>query len=328
VSAYETTGVAGYGVDDLRRAADAGVRAPSLHNSQPWRFRLRAGSIEVLVDPGRALPATDPRGWAAHVACGAAAYNARLALAVAGTPARTLVRPDHREPLLAARLSPGPTRPATPTEARLFAAVPRRHSNRQPFWAAPVPADVRGALVAAATAEGAWLELLVGMTSLSAVVEIVAAADRVLRRDEHYQAELADWARVIKAPDGVPVAAAATAAEPQDLLPQRAYGGRRRAAGRDYEPEPLVAVLGGAGDTAADRIAAGQALQRVLLTATAAGLACSMVSQPIEVPAAREQLRRALHRHGAPQMLLRLGYGVPGSPTPRRPLEDVLVVPA
>jgi len=324
VSAYETIGVAGYGVDDLRRAAAAGVRAPSLHNSQPWRFRLRAGSIEVLVDPDRALPATDPRGWAAHIACGAAAFNARLALAVAGTPARTLLRPDHSEPLLAARLSPGPARPASPAEARLFDAVPRRHSNRQPFWATPVPADVRAALVAAATAEGAWLELLVGMTSLSAVVEIVAAADRVLRRDERYQAELTDWARVIEAPDGVPVAVAAVAAEPQDLLPQRAYGDRRRAAGRDYEPEPLVAVLGGAGDTAADRIAAGQALQRVLLTATAAGLACSMVSQPIEVPAAREHLRRALHRHGAPQLLLRLGYGVPGSPTPRRPLDDVL----
>jgi nitroreductase len=89
----------------------------------------------------------------------------------------------------------------------------------------------------------------------------------------------------------------------------------------------LVAILGGGGDTAADRIAAGQALQRVLLAATAAGLAASMISQPIEVRAAREQLRRALHRDSAPQMLLRLGYGVPGSPTPRRPLDDVLIAP-
>jgi nitroreductase len=162
------------------------------------------------------------------------------------------------------------------------------------------------------------------MTALSAIVEIVAAADRVLRRNERYQAELTDWARVVPAPDGVPVAAAAPAAEPQDVFRQRAYGDHVRAAGRDFEPEPLVAMLGVAGDTASDRIAAGQALQRVLLAATAAGLAGSMISQPIEVPAARDQLRRALRRYGAPQMLLRLGYGLPGSPTPRRPLDEVL----
>ena len=69
------------------------VRAPSLHNTQPWRFRLRDGAIEVLVDPARRLPATDPSGWGARIACGAALFNLRLALAVAGTPATVRLRP-------------------------------------------------------------------------------------------------------------------------------------------------------------------------------------------------------------------------------------------
>jgi hypothetical protein len=75
---------------------------------------------------------------------------------------------------------------------------------------------------------------------------------------------------------------------------------------------------------AADQLVAGQALQRILLTLTDAGLACSMMSQPIEVPAARDQLRRSLSRSGVPQMALRIGYGRPGSPTARRDLPDVL----
>jgi hypothetical protein len=112
--------------------------------------------------------------------------------------------------------------------------------------------------------------------------------------------------------------------EPQDLLPQRAFSDRRRAPGRDFEPEPLVAILGTAGDRPHDQLIAGQALQRVLLTVTDAGLACSMISQPIEVPAARDQLRRSLGRSGMPQMALRIGFGRPGSPSRRRPLEDVL----
>ncbi|GAA0815770.1 Acg family FMN-binding oxidoreductase [Spirilliplanes yamanashiensis] len=317
----------GYDPNQLHQAAAAGIRAPSLHNSQPWLFRLHAGAIEVLLDPARTLRATDPDGWAAHIACGAAVLNARLALAAAGVPAETTLRPDRTEPGLMARLRPGPPRPATYAEESLYAAVPRRHSNRRPFWPTPVPADARAALAAAARAEGAWVELLVGMTALSGVVQIVDAADRVLRRDARYQAELSEWARTDDAPDGVPVRAAGPVAEPHDLLPQRGYGGRVRAPGRDYEPEPLVAVLGTAGDSPVDRLVAGQALQRLLLTATASGLATSMISQPIEVPATREKLRLALRTYGAPQMLVRIGYGQPGSPTPRRPVDDALAAP-
>ena len=87
---------------------------------------------------------------------------------------------------------------------------------------------------------------------------------------------------------------------------------------------PLVAVLGTASNSPVDQIRAGQALQAVLLTVTDAGLAASMHSQPIEVPAARESLRTALGRFGTPQMVLRIGYGQPGYPTPRRDPADVI----
>jgi nitroreductase len=309
---------------DLRRAAAAAVRAPSLHNSQPWRFRLRDGAIEVLADPARQLAVADSTGWAARMACGAATFNARLALAAAGTPAEVVLRPDRAEPELAARLTAGPRRPPSYAETELAAAIPRRHSNRRPFWPDPVEAETRQRLIDAARAEGAWLDLLVGMTALSGFAEIARSADRVLRRDVNYQAEMATWTLADNASDGVPVLAGGPVAEPQDLLPQRAFSDRRRAPGRDFEPEPLVAILGTAGDRPQDQLVAGQALQRVLLTATAAGLACSMISQPIEVPAARDQLRRSLGRSGVPQLALRIGYGQPGSPSRRRPLADVL----
>jgi nitroreductase len=314
----------GYTEADLRRAVTAAVRAPSLHNSQPWRFRLRDGCVEVLLDRGRLVPVADPAGWGARIACGAATFNARLALATAGRPAQVRFRPEPDDPDLLARLRPGPARPPTYAEERLFTAVPLRRSNRQPFWPTPVESGIRAELREAARDEGAWMELLIGMTALSAVTEIVQAADRVLRRDGRYQAELAEWARTDDAPDGVPVGAAAPVGEPHDLLPQRGYGTRTRPAGRDYEPEPLVAVLGSAGDGPVDQLAAGQAMQRVLLTATAAGLAASLISQPIEVPAAREQLRLALGRTGTPQMVLRLGYGGQGRVTPRRPIDEVV----
>jgi nitroreductase len=309
---------------EFRGVVAAAVRAPSLHNSQPWRFRHRDGAIEVYADPARSLPAADPTGWALRIACGAAVLNARLALAVLGLAVGVRLRPDPAEPDLMARLTPTGQRAATPTEKALCAAIARRHSNRTPFWPTPVPTDARLRLVEAARAEGAWLELLIGAGPVGAVAEITHAANRVLTRNEGYTAELTEWTRTEEGTrDGVPASAGGPSPEPQDLLPSRPFGDRTRAPGRDFEPEPLVAVLGTAGDDPSAQLGAGLALQRVLLTATDAGLATSMLSQPIEVAAAREQLRLALGRFGSPQMVLRIGYGQPGFPTPRRDPAEV-----
>src|SRR5207248_1741600 len=225
----------------FHRAVEAAIRAPSMHNTQPWRFRVRDGGLDVLADPSRTLPVADPHGWALRIAGGAAIFNARLAFAVAGRPAQVRLRPD-----------------------------------------------------------------------------------ATLLRDARYRDELTAWSRTAAADDGVSLAAGGPSPEPQDLLAMRDFGGPTRAPGRDFESDPLVAVLSTAGDTVHDQLVAGQALQRILLTATVPGLASSMLSQPIEVPAARERLRGGLSRRGCPQMVLRIGFGQPGFPTPRRPVTKVL----
>jgi hypothetical protein len=224
-----------------------------------------------------------------------------------------------------------------------------RSSNRRPFRPEPVPLAARAELTAAARAESAWLELVTGTVPVAAVAEIANAANRVLTRDPAYVEELRSWTRGAAvsagsappaapalspgsapelADDGVPASAGGPTTEPQDLFPRRPFGERPRAVGKDYESEPLVGVLGTAGNLATDQLRAGYALQRVLLTVTDLGLACSMLSQPIEVPAAREQLRVALGRYGTPQMVLRIGYGDPTPATPRRAAAVVIDEPA
>ena len=113
----------------------AAVAAPSMHNTQPWRFRVRHDPqvIELYADPARTLKYGDPRGRAVHIACGAALFNLRLAAAVAGRQPVVTLLPDPGQPLLVAtvRLA-GPCR-AQPAERELYAAIARRHTNRRPF---------------------------------------------------------------------------------------------------------------------------------------------------------------------------------------------------
>lgn len=124
--------------------------------------------------------------------------------------------------------------------------------------------------------------------------------------------ELASWVRPdLAAPDGVPRDTGGPSPAPYDLLALRDFGTPQRAPGRDFEPNPLVCVLGTDTDHQAGQVHAGMALYRVLLTATADGLAASMLSQPIELPERRRELRAALRRtSGWPQMVLRFGYGI------------------
>ncbi len=309
----------------FQTAVAAAVRAPSLHNSQPWRFAMRGDSVQVRADPRRTLAVADPTGWALRLSCGAATYNLCLAFAVSGTPVEVEWMPESIDRDLMAVLRPGPARPATPLENRLFRAISKRRSNRLPFRDDPVPSVARMAMIEAARAESAWLELVSGATPVALVAEIAQAADRVLSRDPGYAAEIAAWTRDGPADrDGVPAVAGGPSPEPTDLLPRRSFSDIARAPGTEYEREPLVAVLGTGGDLPVDQLVAGYALQRVLLTVTDLGLASSMFSQPIEVKAAREQLRIALGRFGCPQMVLRVGYGESGPTTPRRPVSDVI----
>ena len=299
--------------------ADA-VRAPSMHNTQPWRFRLTGPAIEVLLDPSRRLPVGDPTGRAARVACGAALFNMRLALAVEGTPARVELWPA---PDLVARLTPAGPRPPTPVERRLHAAIPRRHSNRYPFADVPVPASARRGLVGAAQDEGGWLFLAESVAEAEAVADLVRDADRILRADPAYLTELGTWTGVgTTAGEGVPHEAGGPEPDQHELLARRDFGGGPTT--RPFERDPLLAVLGAAGDHPADETVAGMALQRVLLTATDLGLAASIFTQPVDEPTSRKRLRALCGRGYPPYAVLRIGYGHVPHHSGRRQVAEVI----
>ncbi|GAA1192364.1 Acg family FMN-binding oxidoreductase [Prauserella alba] len=309
-------------------AVRAGIRAPSQHNTQPWRFRVLADGVEVLRDTDRVLEHGDDDGRGADLACGAVLCNMRAALAAAGHACAVEVLPDGQRTELAGIVwFTGPRRPG-PEELALGTAVARRVTNRRPFADRAVPTSLRRRLTGAAEADGARLVLL-SPAELDTFAALLRRADHLLERDAAYRAELAAWTHDGERPDGVPASAGGPCPAPGTLLAMRDFGAARRgaderpAAQRAFERDPCVAVLTTTGDTRRHRIGAGIALEHVLLAATSRGLSASFLPQPVEVESTRFELTTALGGRGYPQTALRLGYGYPGATTPRRPVEDV-----
>jgi nitroreductase len=300
------------------------TRAPSMLNTQPWRFRVLRDSqtIELSADPSRMLRYADPDGRAVHIACGAALLNLRLAIAMAGRQPVVRLLPDAGQPLLLAvvRLA-GRHRPGD-VESELHAAIAVRHTNRQPFSNRRVPQGVLAELAEAASLEGAVLHFP-GHEETARLLHLASEAERDLLADPAYRAELDRWVGGSRDRDGIPDSALGPR-DPMSGTPTRDFTpARHEALGYAwFEESPQLVVLSTAGANRVDWLRAGQALQRVLLTATARGLATSPLTQPLETADAW-MVRDPSSGIEIPQMILRFGYGLPVGGTPRRPVSDV-----
>ncbi len=318
-------GALGLTGEQVADALTTASRAPSLHNTQPWRFRLAPDIIEVHADPARGLEVVDPDGMELRIACGAALFNLRLALSGHGLRPIVTVLPDAARPDLVAVVRAGGRKAATPEQARLLAAIPQRRTNRHPFSDEPVSARELGPLRRAAVDEGAWLHVVADHAERLMLHRLAAEAHGRQMADPAFRAELARWtATSPDRRDGVPAAAGGPVAATPRAWVMRDFTGARDPEARPYEEEPVIAVLSSHLAGRAAEINAGQAMERVLLTATAEGLAVSFLSQAVEVPAIREQLRRLIRGTRPPQVVLRVGRGRPVAATPRRGLAELV----
>lgn len=311
----------------LAEAAASAGYAPSIHNTQPWRWRVLPDRLELYAVRDRQLRVIDPQGRLMMISCGTALHHARVALAAEGWTVDVDRRTDPARPDLVATLTPTGRGPVTTDAIRLVQAAQVRRSDRRPISELPVPDDALDDIRAAVVAEGVQLHVL----SPGQVHELAAAAARaaeVESADPEVQQELAYWTG--RSPEGtglpaavLPVSPPLTTVQPRDFgvagtLP----------VGPGHDRAARYGLLFGDDDEPPGWLRAGEALSAAWLVATERGVSLLPLSGVIEVPLTRGALGRLLAGLGQPYLALRIGIADPehaGPPhTPRMPAAQVV----
>jgi hypothetical protein len=313
--------------DIVRRIVELATRAPSVHNTQPWRWTAHGRLLELRADRRRQLLVVDPTGRDLTVSCGAALHQAEAAAAALGWAATVTRMPDPTDPDLLARLELTPAPP--PTEAaETLRIIDARCTDRRRFTSWPVPDERLAQLARVATQAGTRAVALTDVSERFRAERLVLQATARLRSNHAMMAEQQVW-RDRSPVDGVPstvVPGRTSGSAPGD----RFFDGDLEDMGdRPVEGSDGLVVVFDTQDDPAAWLRAGEGLSAMWLAASAGGLSVVPLSQVVEIPESRSAFQlQVLGGLAYPLVLVRIGWQAIGrselARTPRLPVDDVL----
>lgn len=312
---------------DLIRIA---TLAPSGHNTQPWLFRSEGRQISILPDFSRRTPVVDPDDHHVFVSLGCAAETLAIASGAAGRAGELSFDPVGDGSV---RFSFGS---ANASERPLFDAIPYRQSTRADYDGSAVSASDLNLLAGASTVPGVDLVLITDRPQIELLRDMVLAGNSAQMADPAFVAELKAWMRfnpraALGSGDGLFSACSGNPVLPGWLGPPMldmvfSANAENAKYASQIASSAGIAVFAGAEANPAHWMQVGRACQRFALQATALGLKCAFLNQPVEVPILRADLASLAGMPGRrPDIVMRFGRG-PALPfSARRPVEAVMV---
>ena len=301
--------------------------AANSHNTQPWKFSIKDGSISISPDCARRCPIVDPDDHHLFVSLGCATENLIHAAAATGLKSN----PDFENDVVTVMFEK-----AQPIASPLFEAIPRRQSTRAVFDAKPVSSDDLRLLEQAGIDDGVAALIITDRARMAKVTEYVVRGNANQMQDKAFMKELKAWLRFSEADavatmDGLFSRASGNPALPSWLarpLLNFVYteSGENDKYRAQIDSSAGIAVFSSELNNKNHWIAAGRACQRFALQATCLGLKYAFINQPVEVPELRNELSFYLGLGGRrPDIVVRFGHGPELPKSLRRPPEQLIL---
>ncbi|BEK95448.1 Acg family FMN-binding oxidoreductase [Nocardia seriolae] len=312
--------------ETIRAALALAVRAPSVHNTQPWSWRIGDRSVQLYADCSRRLPHADPDSRELLLSCGAALHHLRVAMRSLGWDTEVHRLPNPADPMHLASVE---FHRAAPDEesVRLARAISQRRSDRRRFTSWEIPDGQLAHLIEAGDMPGVRVHTVDSPGDRSRLMRAFQQAAEAHAADPAYLAELAAWSGHHADPEGVPARNAVAATGDPTVRP---FADPRLAEAvlTDTESARMLLLRTSDNDLLA-WLRAGEAASAIMLAATVRGLASCLLTEPVELPAVRERIRtELLGGFGHPQLVIRMGWAAssadPIPATPRLPLDAVV----
>ena len=311
----------------IQDAVQLACRAPSLHNSQPWRWVADGSTLHLFADLTRVMTSADPEGREIYLSCGAVLDHLTIAMASAGWNTTVQRFPDADNPLYVAALKfrPAP-RNLTECSQTYRQAIGRRYTDRRPYDPPSNWASFEALLRQTAIRHHVMFDIVADDVR-TRLADASRLTEAIRANDPSYIAELSWWTSPFASSGGVPRSALTSSASQVDI--------RRNFPGTGQQPHQagfdrskIVVLSTQHEDARLDVVHCGEALSAVLLECTVAGLATCTLTHMTELATSREIVRGLIGQRGKPQLLIRIGQppvddadlGI----TPRKALTDVL----
>lgn len=318
-------------IEVITEALALACRAPSLFNSQPWRWVSEGAVVSLFLDDARAPRYTDTTGRELVISCGIVLDHFRVAMAAAGWKCNVdrFPNPNNRDHLASIDFSAMDF--VTDAHRQRAEAIARRRTDRLPF-AAPPDWESFIAQLSSGTAQGSVSLHTIADGSRPELVKASELTRSARRYDSKYHAELIGWTADVAVAEGIPTGTLLSEAESDRVDIGRDFptAGHRDRRGEIAQDHAKVVVLSTVDDTRDGFVRCGEMLSSLLLDATMAGLATCVLSHLTEVPESRRIVESLTGSQAVPQVVVRVGSAPSGdaigSPTPRRPVADVLEI--
>jgi nitroreductase len=315
----------------IRDAVRLACRAPSIHNSQPWRWVAASKAVFLFGDPHRVMRSADSSGREAIISCGIALDHFRVAMAAAGWHTNIDRFPNPNKLDYLASIDFSAAHYVTQAQRERADAILRRRTDRLPFDPPSNWESFEPVLRSGRDDDFATLHVL-DDDIRPRLAEASRLTESLRRYDEYYHDELQWWAAPFRLSEGVPPSALVSESEQRRVdvhreFPVYAHSERRAETSQDHAK---ILVLSTPDDTREDALKCGEVLSTVLLECTMAGLATCTITHLTEVDVSRHIIGDLIENRGIPQVLIRVGIAppmeTPPPATPRRPLEDVFEI--